>query len=688
MEQTQSLESLMKDVGEEQAVLPEFQRDFVWETSRTLDLFDSIVKDIFIGAIIYGIPSFEISTRAIDDRERKKKGRKRKSLPIKHFTKEEIAKKQKLDKSNFRLILDGQQRITSIYRALKGIDYVYYIRSRDEELDNDILEKKPADRTLEDLLFSFDAEEDTARISIKLSDAWRILNEDFFESEIKTEFFHKSQFYHEKKGEDDFDEELLFRNYLTTLRKIQDLFKAEKLLSYYLLDMTLDKFVLFFERSNSRGIQLNFIDILTAKLYEGFNLKAEIKEFETQNTGYDLVPEIIVRTIAFMISKERFDELGKSIEIHRTFILTELNAEHFNKYWHSTINWYKNALDFLFNNHFLLNQNWMPYPNMLIPLIIFQKELGYGFDQMNDDQSTFMKYWYWASVFSQRYTGSSNEKIIQDCNILTLIAGNQKVKDRSYFNKLGKLVINNSKDLFGYDKKQNAVYKGVLNFINYSVNGYKDWNNTSKISFRSEIDDHHIFPKDFIAKSTKEEDEERDVVDCVVNRTLIPKITNIRIGNKAPSQYLSEIQSEKNKEIESCLITHFIDSEILSGQYDNNLIFFLELRAEEIFKQLQTDVINKHDEVKSLYYAEPTFDKSSQIKVTAKYYKKSAEGVFNPKTGALQYNGKLFDTPSGAGMQAKEDLGAPEGSTVNGWTFWRYFDPVTNEERFIDTLRN
>jgi hypothetical protein len=37
---------------------------------------------------------------------------------------------------------------------------------------------------------------------------------------------------------------------------------------------------------------------------------------------------------------------------------------------------------------------------------------------------------------------------------------------------------------------------------------------------------------------------------------------------------------------------------------------------------------------------------------------------------------------------AKIDLGAPEGTTVNGWTFWRYIDPYNNEEIFIDNLRN
>ncbi|MFN4152361.1 MAG: DUF262 domain-containing protein, partial [Candidatus Sericytochromatia bacterium] len=65
MEQTQnqSIENLIKDIEREKLTLPEFQRDFVWEVSKTYDLFDSLIKDIFIGSIIYGIPSFEIAVK-------------------------------------------------------------------------------------------------------------------------------------------------------------------------------------------------------------------------------------------------------------------------------------------------------------------------------------------------------------------------------------------------------------------------------------------------------------------------------------------------------------------------------------------------------------------------------------------------------------------------------------------------
>ncbi|MBK9214968.1 MAG: DUF262 domain-containing protein [Chloracidobacterium sp.] len=52
MERTQSVQQLIQDIVDKKVVLPEFQRDFVWEITKTYDLFDSIVKDIFVGAIL------------------------------------------------------------------------------------------------------------------------------------------------------------------------------------------------------------------------------------------------------------------------------------------------------------------------------------------------------------------------------------------------------------------------------------------------------------------------------------------------------------------------------------------------------------------------------------------------------------------------------------------------------------
>jgi uncharacterized protein with ParB-like and HNH nuclease domain len=57
-----------------------------------------------------------------------------------------------------------------------------------------------------------------------------------------------------------------FLTYLTQLKNLENVCRQEKLVAYYLLDTDEEKFALFFERSNSKGIQLDFIDILAANL--------------------------------------------------------------------------------------------------------------------------------------------------------------------------------------------------------------------------------------------------------------------------------------------------------------------------------------------------------------------------------------------------------------------------------------
>lgn len=72
--QTESLLDIVRDIKSQTLLLPEFQRDFRWEMDQTYDLFDSLIREIFIGTIIYGKPSFGMTLRQIDDRPRKGKG--------------------------------------------------------------------------------------------------------------------------------------------------------------------------------------------------------------------------------------------------------------------------------------------------------------------------------------------------------------------------------------------------------------------------------------------------------------------------------------------------------------------------------------------------------------------------------------------------------------------------------------
>lgn len=112
---TESLLDIVKGIQKKNILLPEFQRDFRWDLQRTCDLFDSLVREIFIGTVIYGKPSFGMALREIDTRPRKGEGSRR-ALIILHLSDDEI--KRRTSTENLRIVLDGQQRITSLYRAL------------------------------------------------------------------------------------------------------------------------------------------------------------------------------------------------------------------------------------------------------------------------------------------------------------------------------------------------------------------------------------------------------------------------------------------------------------------------------------------------------------------------------------------------------------------------------------------
>ncbi len=672
MEQTQSLKQLILDIDDKKIFLPEFQRDFVWEISKTYDLFDSLVKDIFIGAIIYGIPTFDIAIREIDNRKKITKGKKRAALEVKTITKKEIEDINKIG-GNFRLVLDGQQRTTSLYRALKGTDEVWFVAKNEDEIQNTSFENAK----LEELLEEIAGEQDAERLSIKLSDVWDIEQNDYDEEEIKEKFFFQTSYYQTYCNDEGFDIKSEFKKYRNLRKKLADLFKSEKLLSFYLLDMNLEKFVVFFERSNTRGVQLNFIDILAAKLYTGnFNLKEKIKNFQQQNPNYELVPEIIVRSIAYIKSSPK--------EINRNYILTSLNAEDFKEWWDKLCKWYKVTLDYLFQNNFIISQAWMPYENMVIPLMNFLKEIGGDFHQMNPQQKKFIDFWYWNSVFSLRYSGSSNERIIEDSNILLQIARGKKINTASFLNKLTKIQILSVDDIYSFDKKANAVYKGILNLINFEKGGLLNWNNDAKLSLNSVLEDHHIFPKNYLQNNLASE-AEKDLIDCVANRTLIPKIQNIKISDQTPSEYLSEIKVV-NPEIEKSLENHLITKELLNGEYDKEFNFFLEFRANSIFELVKNHLIEPKDKIKEEFYEEIKFEETANIEVFCSYKSKKATATFNPSTTKIFYKGKLFDSPSAAAQAVKIDNGAPENVTENGWTFWKYLDE-TGMEKKINELR-
>lgn len=673
VDNTESIRNLVLNIKSKNIVLPEFQRDFVWGIERTLELYDSLVRGIFIGAIIYGKPAFEITVREIDDRPRRGKGSRRK-LETKSFDKDDAKKKSEVE--NFRLILDGQQRCTSMYRSLTGVDSVWMIFKNEEELEDEIFEQRLEERNLEDLLYEFASTESQNRLSINVADTFKIMNSSLRESQIKENFFDTL---HYPKNYEPEEEESIFTRYLTYKNIFEDLLKDKKIFNYYMLDMSLEKFALFFERSNSLGIRLNFIDILAAKLYVGFKLRKEIETFESENPMFKpLLQEVIVRCVAYFVSNGR--------DVNRNFILKSLNFDHFNEYWNKLLECYKHSLNFLFDNYYITTQSWIPYENMLIPLMVFSNEIGGDFSTMNESQAQMIDYWYWASIFSLRYSGSSNEVIVQDSNALRQLGKDNKISDKTFFDRISKFQISSGSDITSFNKKRSAIYKGVLNYISFSKKGLIGWLNSNKIKTSSNLEDHHIFPKAFIEAKYANDEDVQSLKDSVVNRTLIPKLLNIKIGKKAPKEYLNEIMSKENPELIRSLENHLIPPELIDGLYDEFFVDFIEERANLIYELIEERIIAKKDKIKKEYYKEPSKQGRQNIKVFRTYLGEKFEATFNPISQKILFNGEEYSV-SGAAEKAKLEVKGTENITANGWKFWKYIDESIGTEKYIEELR-
>jgi len=595
--QTESLLDIVKGIDAKKIMLPEFQRDFRWEMEQTYDLFDSLVRNIFVGTIIYGTPSFGLSLREIDLRPRKGKGSNA-PLQIHNLSSNEIVRR--VQAKSLRIVLDGQQRITSIYRSMVGIDTVYVI------LRNDLDADRIAQLTLEEMVDSIAGEETDVSISVKLSDAYHTEIHSFGDEELNTLFAKSTYARHTLDGADETKRKQAEKLYRRALRRIIDLFKQEKMLSYYLLDMSLDKFCLFFERSNSRGIQLNFTDILAAKLYHGFNLRRKIEEFESESK-LSLNREIVVRAIAYVTGSES----GQPFSIDKAYILEKLDANDFNTHWDTTCRLYAETIEYLTSQHYVLSQDWMPSENMVIPLMMFRRELR-GFDQMTEHQRTFLQFWYWASIFANRYSSASNEVIITDSGVLGQVARKEAITMRNFFTKLRSL-IQEPDDLYSYTKKSSATYRGILNLIGFHSRGLLDWNSTHKIGPTMRLEDHHIYPRAYIASEPPldmDQAESLQLVDCVVNRTLIPKLLNIQVGKKAPQTYLSALQ-RNNPDLSQCLATHLMPMDIISEpSWNEHFKLFLQERSQAIFGLIEQYAIQPYSEMVEQYSGQSVIDTS------------------------------------------------------------------------------
>lgn len=580
-----SLAEYLKEVEQKNILVPHFQRNFVWTKAKMVRLAASLLKGYPIGSFLLMQDTGVYSSRCIDG-----------------FDEENDNVIDNTNNINGLLILDGQQRTTSIYQIFYGKGkYRFYINFKQFVEDIKSVDEKDIvgiiEDNIEEWLIPIQTNDNTNKNPGSSPDAQRaqglfpldiIFNGGTQGYSVWLDSYCMSNSININKQIDS--------EKFSTLSKCKEIFikkMIENLTSYQASEIVIDKntspniVCTIFETINSTGQALTVIDLLNAKCFaSGFLLRNELDEALSQNEvmkdfddGKDSIGLAIVRTIGLICKKS----CKKSD-------LLNLKADEIKRKWGVSVKYVITALEYIKNTYGVVGINYFPYKDMISVISIIKNSDKFN---LNPNNKHKLDQWYWNVVFSGYYdnaTESKNGRALREF----LGTDTQKgwfdddaiipevVKNQAYLEDL-------FKGLETLSAVRSAQYKAILNL--YVLNGAKDFSVSKECIFtikERDVQDHHIFPKKFLGLNSIKGDE----VNTILNRTLISQKANEKIKDAQPYIYLNDKNVIGNdKFTKEDLDTHYINGNILTQAFSNELYNeFKEDRKNRIIEVIKKKV--------------------------------------------------------------------------------------------------
>jgi hypothetical protein len=236
------------------------------------------------------------------------------------------------------------------------------------------------------------------------------------------------------------------------------------------------------------------------------------------------------------------------------------------------------ALEILRDDCGVLLPKWIPYNTMLVPMAaILASAKPEGAEA--GAQREKVQRWFWCSVFAQWYENATNSRAARDLlEVRQWLSGGEEpyvVKNLSF----------NPATLREVTQRQRGIYRGLISLV--VRNGARDFHTQSVISSRlmleEGIDDHHVFPADFLEKTYGKQCP-KELRDCVLNRTLIDRATNGTISNRAPSDYMQQIRAVPGFSFEAVLNSHALPGGEDSPFWTDDFEAYLASRGQRLMK--------------------------------------------------------------------------------------------------------
>ena len=593
----ESLDGLLGEAAEGSTQLPDFQRGWVWDDDHVRSLLASISLGYPIGAVMM----LRAGGETIRFKQRPLEG-----APAPG------------DREAERLILDGQQRLTSLFQSLR--------------LDRPVLTRDQRGRTIKrwyyiDMRRALDENADREEAVVSLPEGKQIkrFGRDILEDYSTAELEYQAMLFPLSKVFDtddwmegfqefrDFDKEKT-RFWNTFNRNIVKRFEQYQVPVIELgKDTPKEAVCQVFEKVNTGGVTLTVFELLTATFAaDDFQLRPDWERRERAIHSQSILSGVsktdFLQAVTLLATLERRDaalrngtdeDRAPGIGCKRSDML-RLGLDEYQRWADPLMQGFERAARFLHSQH-LYDARFLPYGSQLIPLAAILTVLDRDWEPHPAREK--LARWYWCGVLGELYGGAIETRFTRDLpEVLGWIRDGGPEPGTIYDAEFAPA------RLLTLRTRNSAAYKGVYALL--LREGASDWMTGEESSiqnyFDESIDVHHVFPQ----KWCRDHGIEPGRCDSIINKTPLTARTNRSIGGDAPSEYLVRIESGKDRVprdvLDGYLESHFIDPTHLRsddfGEYFNSRQSALLDRIRTVMgKQIASDEIEDTDEAPEEY---------------------------------------------------------------------------------------
>ena len=557
------LKGILTDVSTGKIQLPDFQRGWVWNDERITELLVSISRGFPIGAITTLSAGGDI----------KFKPRLIQGVPYK-FSQE--------NPNTF--VLDGQQRLTSLYQSLLHVGPVN---------TQDSTKNKTKRWYYIDMLKALDPNADKERVFVSVPENRKVTS-DFGRQTLmdlsSPELEYKNHMMPTEQLFDGIIWIVAYNQYWSnseTSHPSGDLatFVADfanqvtSVFGAYLLPVInlgkgtpKEAVCKVFEKVNTGGVTLTVFELVTASFAaesDDFRLRDNwSKRSGRLRRKYGVLQGIegehFLQAVALMATNQsRKDSMANGVPENQSpgisckkETILDLGLKDYERWADKVERGLEEAAQFLMRQ-FIFSRNDVPYSSQIIPLAVLFAELGEELQPAKAKR--LLERWFWSGIFGEFYGGNTETQFALDLRQVTeYVRGGPEptlVTQSSFI----------PERLLTLRTRNSAAYKGL--YALQMKSGAADWRTADPLSVSTWLsmntNIHHIFPKAWCRKKRPKPIPAK-ICDSIINKTPIDARTNRIIGGRGPSSYIPRLEKDIDpRKLDEVLQSHWLHPELL-----------------------------------------------------------------------------------------------------------------------------